>query len=49
MQKLQHKRFTMRSEQPSLPISYSYAPAGKGFIVMGNLSNNDKERPWFER
>jgi hypothetical protein len=49
MQQLQHKRFTMRNEQLSLPIRYSYAPAGKDFIATGNMGDNNKERPWLER
>jgi hypothetical protein len=49
MQQLQHKYFTMWNEQSSLPIRYSYVPAGSGFTAIGNMSNNDKIRPWFKR
>lgn len=49
MQQLQHKRFTMSNRQSALPISYSYVPAHKGFIAMGNVCDNEKVRPWFER
>jgi hypothetical protein len=53
MQQLQHKQFTMRNEQSSLPISYSYVPVGAGFTPDSyrdkNMSSDDKIRPWFER
>ncbi len=49
MQQVQHKRFTMRNEQPSLPIGYCYAPELAGFSVTGKLGNNDRIRPWFKR
>ncbi len=49
MQQLQHKQFTMWNEQSSLPIRYSYVPAGSGFTAIKNMSNDDKKRPWFER
>ena len=46
---LQHKQFTMRNEQSSLPIRYCYVPATTGFAAISNMSNDDKKRPWFER
>ena len=49
MQRLQHKQFTMRNEQTSLPIRYWYVPLCAGFTAIGNVSFNDKQRPWFKR
>ena len=56
MQKSQQQRFSMLhtlmqiwNEQLSLSIRYCYVPATKGFAAIGNMSNDDKKRPWFER
>jgi len=56
MQQLQHKQFAtlpagrqVWSELSSLAIRYSYVPAGSGFTMISNKSNDDKIRPWFER
>ena len=49
MQQLQHKQFTMRNEQLSSPIRYWYVQLSKGFTAIGNVSDNDKIRPWFKR
>ena len=49
MQQLQHKQFKMWNELSSLPIRYCYVPATTGFATIGNISNDDKKRPWFER
>ena len=49
MQQLQHKRFTVRNDQQSLPISYSYVQLCPGFVAIGNVNNKDRIRPWFKR
>jgi hypothetical protein len=49
MQQLQHKHFTKRNEQSSLPIRYWYVQLSAGFTAIGKVSDNDKIRPWFKR
>ncbi len=49
MQELQHKHFTVRNEQASLPIRYWYVLLCAGFATIGKMNNSDKIRPWFER
>jgi hypothetical protein len=60
MQKRQQQRFSILhtlmqlwNEHASLPIGYCYVPATTGFAPDsyrdGNMSNDDKRRPWFER
>ena len=61
MQKRQQQQFSMLhtlmqlwNEQVSLSKRYWYVPAGSGFTAPdsyrdGNMSNDDKKRPWFER
>ena len=61
MQKRQQQRFSMLhtlvqlwNEHVSLPKGYCYVPATTGFAAPdsylgGNMSKNDKRRPWFER
>ncbi len=54
MQQLEQKQFTIQHTLSSLAIRYWYVPAGSGFTAPdsyrdGNMSNDDKKRPWFER
>lgn len=56
MQKRQQQRFSMLhtqmqlwNEQVSLSIRYCHVPATTGFAAIGKMSNDDKNRPWFER
>ncbi len=48
MQQLQHKQFAIQHTLPSLAIRYCYVPSGIVFTT-GNMSSDDKERPWIER
>ncbi len=53
MQQLKHKRFIKGNELNALPIGHCYVPATSGFgpdsYRDGNMSNDDKTRPWFKR
>jgi len=44
-----HTLMQLWNEHTSLPIGYCYVPATRGFAAIGNMSKNDKIRPWFER
>ncbi len=56
MQRKQYNRFStlaagmqMWNDQSSLPMRHYYVPATTGFAAIGNMSNDDEKRPWFER